>query len=351
MRAPMTLSTLLLFTACGGDDTGRPDSSPPTATVGTSPGSTSSTTASLGTEPTPTTSGGTSSGPQGSTTTAEATSGPLTSTSGATVTTDQSETTSTASGGTTDWEVDFCECWESQPKYKSCQIAATCQTDADCCPGPLPEGFTCSDYPYNNKCVGGACLSAGCADDSGCLKYFEQVKTWAPYAVFEGCGTWMGCDTDIKTCQFSYAPSCQVDADCCHDAIPEGYTCGKDYPYIYACENNQCVLNSCEEDAQCETYYEQTAANVPGYVNKGCVTLEPEPCFGVKRACLYGMACQTANDCCPDSIPEGFTCGKDYPYLYECKYGLCAGKTCESDAQCEVTYAGLQPGYVGLGCK
>ncbi|HOX47184.1 MAG TPA: hypothetical protein PK668_26555 [Myxococcota bacterium] len=77
------------------------------------------------------------------------------------------------------------------PVYSSCQVFPACSTASDCCPTPVPAGFTCLvDYPYLYECVDGRCKTGMCSSDGQCSAYYQQVSTSNPsYDVNLGCLT------------------------------------------------------------------------------------------------------------------------------------------------------------------
>ncbi len=72
--------------------------------------------------------------------------------------------------------------------YSYCLVGQICQTDTDCCPSPMPDGYTCNvDYPYRYRCDGGVCRQNPCESDSHCERYFEMISTSMGNVVNLGC--------------------------------------------------------------------------------------------------------------------------------------------------------------------
>lgn len=221
----------------------------------------------------------------------------------------------------------------SATAIRTCQVttAAPCTKPSDCCVS-VPSDYTCNeDSPYLYQCNGGFCESAKCATDAHCEQYLSQFKLagYAPLGCVEG------------ACQATNTRACVQASDCCR-AVPSGYTCGKDIPYIYECKSGYCAPSKCTASAQCERQFNEVYAPV-GYRNLGCVAGECKS--------DYPTACSTPSDCCA-AVPATYTCNKDFPYLYECKGGYCASVACTNSEQCqqqfETTFEPL--GYQNLGC-
>lgn len=373
MRAPLTLTILLTLSACG-DNIGRPDPGHSTATAGpgtsqttTAPGTSETSGISGTSEPTPTTSFGTTSAASTSSTGSTVTSEPPAATSEDTRTTVSPETgTNSTSSGTTDattgsttgaetdgeTEDGICECLANQAPVKTCKSAKGCQEASDCCPDPMPAGFTCGvDYPYTYSCENGVCAYVPCTNDSQCEAYDAYMEMATPNAEPQGCEKWMDCEHVNAGCQYQLpVNNCQTDADCCPDALPTGFTCN-DYPYRYACHDNVCVTKGCDSDSQCDAYFDLLYGSDPKYANMGC-SPPGDTCFAAVSACRFGVKCQVSSDCCaPNELPAGFTCN-DYPYRQECLDGLCASLPCTTDSQCNAYFEATAPeGSVNLGCE
>src|SRR5690606_30322743 len=140
-------------------------------------------------------------------------------------------------------------------------------------------------------------------------------------------------ETNIpKTCSVvAEVSSCEVARDCCPDNVPEGFSCPRDYPYSYACDDGTCIAAGCVQDSDCNAY-----ADLVGFVNMGCVE-SAWPCPPIPSACQVAPAppsCAVARDCCPDPMPEGYVCLADFPYLYNCNAGFCEAQQCTRDSEC-----------------
>jgi hypothetical protein len=66
---------------------------------------------------------------------------------------------------------------------------------------------------------------------------------------------------------------------------------------------------------------------------------EPEP-----------QPCTTAEDCCI-GVPDRYQCNVDYPYIYDCRDGVCEAGSCTSDEQCAQGFEDIGAGYVSYTCQ
>jgi len=153
----------------------------------------------------------------------------------------------------------------------------------------------------------------------------------------------------FKACRIS--KPCQADADCCTVQPPAGFTCD-DYPYNYRCVDGVCGAASCTDESECLAYLASQKEIHPSAELKGC---EPvSPCAMNYYFCKIEIPspCETDADCCPDSLPAGYTCD-DSPYLYRCQDGSCTFGMCDNDSQCTKTFEESDlaaAGYENLGC-
>lgn len=262
----------------------------------------------------------------------------------------------------------LCACYEQQaatrPAFRNCSVGVAplpCTTTADCC-ASIPEGYVCGqDYPYLYECVAGACVSQPCTADAQCAASFTQTYQAIGYVGYECTTVDIQCsDQQYTYCSYLTATAqptaCQTAQDCCAQ-VPAGYTCNQDWPYLYECNNGACATASCTNNTQCNAYH--AALNTGGtYENLGCVAWE-DTCSGItssscqiQPAATAQTACTTAADCCTN-VAAGYTCGQDYPYLYDCVNGHCRSQLCTTDSQCDVyfqeTYAEYGT-YENLGC-
>ena len=250
----------------------------------------------------------------------------------------------------------LCACRErTKVDYSLCQYAQRCTTAADCCPDPASIApLVCNqDYPYRYACTNGACESLTCDNDSHCSAYFQNVQqnssgVW----VTEGCKTYE-CPPHNRIC--SYRQTCSTANDCCPDAASiSPSVCQADYPYVYSCEDGFCKNLICTQDSHCQRIGEAYDP-ADGWVHLGCVD-NFDPCTGelIYGMCTFKRACSTYQDCCPENTGDNFTCGQDYPYLYECRDNLCETLWCSSDSECNAYFQQMDdvfPGqYVNLGC-
>jgi hypothetical protein len=249
----------------------------------------------------------------------------------------------------------LCACRErTKVDYSLCQYAERCTTASDCCPDPASIApFVCNqDYPYRYTCTNGHCESQTCDSDAHCSAYFSYVQQNNPGVwINDGCMT-NECPPHNRWC--SYRKTCTTAAGCCPDAANIApYVCQADYPYIYRCQNGFCKNVYCTQDSHCQKIGEYYSP-ADGWVHLGCVE-NTDPCTGELwyGTCTFKQACSTYRDCCPDSTGD-YTCGTDYPYLYECRNSLCESQYCSADAQCSVYYQQIETAYPGqyanLGC-
>jgi hypothetical protein len=70
--------------------------------------------------------------------------------------------------------------------FTTCNYTQICQTDADCCNPPPPEGYTCNDWPYRKACKAGRCATDGCTADSQCTNFYKKVYE-AAGLINDGC--------------------------------------------------------------------------------------------------------------------------------------------------------------------
>lgn len=350
MTTPKTLPFLVLLVACNPGSPRPNDSHTSTGVNGSSQvpesGSTSEThdsshssgpgsTSNDSTTGSPTTDGSSTA----DSSTSSSTTSPDSTTSGVTTndSTDTDDTDSTTSE--TDTDDPICECLDNF-SVKGCKYTPPapldqCDVAADCCPEPMPEGYTCNlDYPYLYQCNENKCETRPCAENSECTVYSEML----PGYVSEGCQ-----QTDVICSDVEYAgcvvyQPCQTASDCCPDSLPEGYTCGQDYPYLFSCMEGRCLSEQCSSDSQCDAQFAQFGQGNEDLVNLGCVEQEA-PCTGeVSSSCVVRKACVVASDCCPEWLPAPYVCNQDYPYLHECNDGLCNVRTCDNDSECLVAF-------------
>lgn len=249
----------------------------------------------------------------------------------------------------------LCHCYErNRTHYSLCQCVQRCATSADCCPDAASIApFVCNqDWPYRYACVSGHCESQTCDTDAHCSAYVAYLQQNNPGVwVGEGCVT-NECPPYNRWC--SWRQTCTTATDCCPDAASiSPYVCQQDYPYVYRCEDGSCKNVYCTQDSHCQKYAEYYSP-ADGWVNLGCINYT-DPCTGelYYGMCTFKQACSTYQDCCPDSTGD-YTCGMDYPYLYECRDGLCESQYCSTDAQCSTYFQQLETAYPGkyanLGC-
>lgn len=234
---------------------------------------------------------------------------------------------------------EVCDCFaERQPSPSTCRFGAACASAADCCPDPMPEGYTCNqDFPYLYTCEQGVCVTGACEADRDCAAYATRLglSNGGCVELPNACTgrSYSYCDV--------YAP-CGQASDCC-TYVPEGFTCNVDYPYLYRCDAGRCKGESCDDDTQCDAWADLLDAPV---ATCGSPYQECDP--DTYRYCDVGAACASPADCC-DDVPAGFTCNVDWPYVYECFEGRCRSRGCEDASECEA-YADLADSVL-IGCE
>jgi hypothetical protein len=251
----------------------------------------------------------------------------------------------------------LCACRErTKVDYSLCQYAQKCATASDCCPDPASIApLVCNqDWPYRYSCTNGYCEALTCDTNAHCSAYFQYVQQNTPGVwVNDGCVT-NECPPHNRWCSWHQAQTCTTATDCCPDAASiSPYVCQQDYPYVYSCENGSCKTVYCTQDSHCQLFGENYNP-ADGWVNLGCID-NIDPCTGelYYGMCTFKQACSTYQDCCPEATGD-YTCGVDYPYLYECRDNLCESQWCSSDSQCSVYFLQMEntyPGkYANLGC-
>ena len=249
----------------------------------------------------------------------------------------------------------LCACRErTKIDYSLCQYAEKCTSASDCCPDPASIApFVCNqDYPYRYNCTNGHCQALTCDTDAHCAAYFQYTQQNNPGVwVNDGCMT-NECPPYNRWC--SYRKTCASANDCCPDASSiTPYVCQADYPHIYRCEEGFCKNVYCTQDSHCQKVGEYYSP-ADGWVHLGCVD-NIDPCTGelYYGMCTFKQACSNYSDCCPDNTGD-YTCGQDYPYLYECRNNLCESEYCSADGQCSVYFQQMENAYPGkyanLGC-
>jgi hypothetical protein len=172
--------------------------------------------------------------------------------------------------------------------------------------------LSCSTLQYN--CVSGYCAMATCKTDADCQRTdAERI-----------------CNVASGLCT---ARQCVQASDCC-TAVPAGFRCGADYPYIYECAAGHCASAPCSSDAQCASYANSLSSL--GLVSRGCID----------GTCQLGMPCFYPSDCCTN-VPSGYQCNADYPYRYSCDDGFCTNDGCDDDSQCSAMARSIGAAYVG----
>jgi hypothetical protein len=77
-------------------------------------------------------------------------------------------------------------------------------------------------------------------------------------------------------------------------------------------------------------------------------------CLPGEGTCVFHTPCETAEDCCPQHVPEGFICNQTVPYIYTCEEGICVQDiTCEDYGDCRAFFMYMsqnKPGVSGKGC-
>ena len=256
----------------------------------------------------------------------------------------------------------LCHCRErTQVGYSYCTYKQACQTASDCCPESIPAPFVCGqDYPYIFDCLDGSCENRGCTATNQCATAAEQWSLSGTYYVNKGCLEFEDdCTGEVTLRYCDIRQACQIADDCCPANLSEPFVCNRDSPYLYDCDQGACRGAWCDSDSQCASlhqFYEQQDPG--GWVNDGCVE-SFDPCTAELwyASCGVVQACQTAADCCPDPLPEGFRCNVDYPYLYNCDAGRCSTDTCTNDGQCDTYFERVyqaNPAYAdmrNLGCQ
>ena len=183
----------------------------------------------------------------------------------------------------------------------------TCQ----CFAGYHPEGLACVEDPVD-PCDGVTCSGHGqCVEANG---------------------------SATCNCNTGYHPeglSCVVDVDPCL-----GVDCGP---------NGACVPDAGQPTCLCDEGYEPDG-----------LTCAETLCHCRERTsspysyCAFTQSCTTAADCCPANLPAGLTCNGSYPYVYECRSGLCETQNCTQDSHCAayVTYLNSVSAvpFTSLGC-
>ncbi|MBN2495613.1 MAG: hypothetical protein JXR96_13550 [Deltaproteobacteria bacterium] len=249
----------------------------------------------------------------------------------------------------------LCHCRErTQTHYAYCQYGLACNAASDCCPdADAIAPYVCNqDYPYRYACVDGYCQTLTCSADAHCQRYFQETRASnAGNWIDEGCKT-NECAPFNRWC--AIRQTCNAASDCCPDAEAIApYVCMQDYPYVYACADGFCKNVGCTSASHCRRFEAQFPP-AEGWVHGGC-ELHDDPCTGEPwyGQCRYNQACESVQDCCPENIGD-YRCGFDYPYLYECRDGLCESPYCSSDAQCQAYFQRIDaasPGtWVNLGC-
>lgn len=177
------------------------------------------------------------------------------------------------------------ECNAGQRRYCGFSWqASSCIGPADCCPpeGLLPTaaGFECNtDHPFVYNCEDGSCRALECRQDAECDVEFNLRARSGHYENL-GCGERVPlCKTRaINDCLVREVPqmtsSCSQAKDCCPSALPEGYVCNRDAPYLFDCVAGACALRSCRDSSECSRFFE-SELEAAGFENLGCVAHPP----------------------------------------------------------------------------
>lgn len=126
----------------------------------------------------------------------------------------------------------------------ACAPGETCSIAADCCTSG--SGGACGVYPNKWACEQGSCVYQGCLEHSECAAWAQAQGSPSPENFT--CQRWP-CH-EMGSCTARPTP-CNTPTDCCVPgaAVP----CGT-YGNRYRCENGGCVLDSCLDHPDCQSY-------------------------------------------------------------------------------------------------